>query len=75
MFTAHSPTVEREARDKSERLREWGGVLGFRGIVTYMAPEITAAGRHDTGFCLPQQNPISRQPAFKMTATCAGVVE
>ena len=45
MFTAYSPRVEREAREKSKRLREWG-----EGVVTYMAPEITASSRRDTGF-------------------------
>ena len=27
MFMAHSPRVEREARERSKRLREWGGGL------------------------------------------------
>ena len=38
-------------RESGERLREWGG-----GIVTYMAPEITASSRRDTGFGWPLQH-------------------
>ena len=53
MFTAHSPRVEREARERSKKLREWGG-----GIVTYIAPEITANSQRDTGFGWPLQGVI-----------------
>ena len=61
MFTAHSPRVEREAQ----------GLGG--GIVTYIAPEITASSRRDTGFGWPLQVQHSQANAMLDRTTPAQV--